>query len=183
MLPSSFKIETSRLAICQPRMEEIPEVYEATQHEGFNDGLGWDPLDNLEDFKKPYRKAIKSWNRQDGYSFSIRLKTNDQFIGRISIGKDRVPKTWSLGFWTLPKHQGNGYMSEAVTALLDFGFNHLKAEIIQADYAVWNQASKKVLTNNGMTFVKCNDQGLKKKGKWVPTNLMQINRTSWKQKT
>lgn len=42
---------------------------------------------------------------------------------------------------------------------------------ITVKYALWNKASKKVLINNGFTFVKYLEKGFKKNGQWMEGNL------------
>jgi RimJ/RimL family protein N-acetyltransferase len=70
-------------------------------------------------------------------------------------------------------------MREAAAAVLSFGFEHLKADEIEACYATWNQASARVLRSIGMTFIKHIPQGFQKRGQWVPENRMVISRAAW----
>ena len=43
----------------------------------------------------------------------------------MSIRKEKEEDVWNIGFWTHPSQQGKGYMSEAVEALIRFGFEQL----------------------------------------------------------
>ncbi len=55
-------------------------------------------------------------------------------------------------------HWRKGYTTEALTKLLDFGFNELKLHRIEAGCAIENIASNKVLEKVGMT-----KEGIKRK--------------------
>ena len=67
-------------------------------------------------------------------------------------------------------------MSEALKAIIDFGFIRLEADEIEACHALWNKASEKVLQRNGMTFLEYIEKGFQKNGAWVPENLLEIRR-------
>lgn len=91
------------------------------------------------------------------YFFAVELKSNDpaaasQFIGLIALklarAKYKRGETWyklHKNFW------GKGYATEAVKAILDFGFDELKLHRIEAGCAVDNMGSIKVLEKSGMT--------------------------------
>lgn len=104
---------------------------------------------------------------------------NAEFLGRITIRKTDELGVWDIGFWMHPEHQGNGYMSEAVQLIIDFGFTQLKANTIQACYALWNKASESVLHSNGFEFVKYLPEGFFKNGKWVEENLVELPAKKW----
>lgn len=91
-------------------------------------------------------------NEERNYlTFAIDLKKNRDFIGLIALvlGKRKYnsAETW---FKLNPKFWGKGYATEALNALIDFGFDQLKLHRIQAGCAVENTASKKVLEKVGM---------------------------------
>jgi len=95
------------------------------------------------------------------------------------IRSEETPGEWEIGFWTHPKFQSKGYMSEAIVLILDFGFTQLKASRIQACYALWNKASEAVLQKNSFEFIKYLPEGFFKDGKWVEENLVAISRDKW----
>ena len=101
----------------------------------------------------PYFSNVKAWEEDSGYAFSIDEKEKREFVGRISI-RPKENDVWDIGFWTHPEKQNKGSMSEAVSAILWFGFEELKAEQIVACHAVWNKASEKVLLRSGMSFLE-----------------------------
>lgn len=61
---------------------------------------------------------------------------------------------WNVGFWTHPEPHGQGIMTDSLNAMITFGYQELLAEGIDADHAVWNTASEKVLMNNALKFVE-----------------------------
>lgn len=135
----------------------------------------WEPLAK-EELIEPHENSIKAWENGEAYTFSIESKDSKNFIGRISIRKREALGVWSIGFWTHPLYQDRGDMTECTQAILDFGFNQLKAEKIIAFHALWNKASERVMQKIGMTFIEYVPQGFIKRGEWVEENCLGINR-------
>lgn len=178
-LPISFTIKTERLTLRIPAKADIPHIFAATKIKGFNDGMAWDSPKKIEELLAPLERNLKSWKAGNAFAFTIENKKTTEFLGRISIRPTKEKDVWNIGFFTHPKHQGKGIMSEAVAAILNFGFTRLNAINIEADYAIWNKASEKVLQKNGMEFIQFIEKGLFKKGKWVAENKVAINKMEW----
>ena len=136
---------------------------------------------NQEELLKPLENNIKSWEEGKSYCFTIERKEERKLLGRISIKKTEEA-IWDVGFWTHPKVQNKGIMTESLEMVLKFGFEKLLAKRIEACYAIWNKASEKVLKRNGMKFVKYLEKGFKKDGKWVEENNFAITREEWNKK-
>jgi [ribosomal protein S5]-alanine N-acetyltransferase len=181
MIPKSHIIETGRLQLRFPSLDDIPVIFSATRYKGFNDGMLWSPPEKPEDLIEPNQGNIKEWESGDGYHFSIVKKSDQALVGRISIRKEVEAGTWNLGFWTHPEHQKRGYMSEAAKAVIQFGFEKLDAEKINACHALWNKASERVLKKIGMKFLKYLENGFVKNGVWMEENVMEIKREEWKE--
>jgi ribosomal-protein-alanine N-acetyltransferase len=111
--------------------------------------------------------TVEKQEPRNSYVFSIDLKDTKQFIGLIALnlGKRnyRSAEVWfkiHKDFWR------NGYTTEALTRLLEFGFNNLKLHRIEAGCAVENIASGKVLEKVGMTQEGMKRKNLPIRGKW-----------------
>lgn len=113
------------------------------------------------------------------YSFTIEEKSTGRFLGRISVRREAEPDVWNLGFWTHPREQGRGYMSEAAQRVVTFGFEELDAVRIEARHAVWNKASERVLRKLGMILLENLPHGFQKRGQWVAENRFGITRSAW----
>lgn len=181
-IPLNYTIKTDRLLLRSPSKDDIPFIFKATRHDGFNDGMLWDPPKNIEELNEPFFRNITSWKDGKSFTFSIDLKDSKDFVGRISIRKAGDDNTFSIGFFTIPEFYGNGYMSEALEGVLDFGFNTLKANKIEACHAPWNVGSRKVLEKNGMKFVRHIEKGYRKKGEWIAEDLLAISKECFYQK-
>ena len=178
-IPTSHQLETPRFLLRTPNETDIPFVFSATRFEGFNDGMVWNPPEKQEDLLEPLHNNVKAWKIGKAYAFTITEKVSDKPLGRISIRKTNKANRWNVGFWTHPESQKQGIMTEALKAVLNFGFEELSATEIEACHALWNKASEKVLKRNGMIFERYLEQGFKKNGQWVEENLLVINKEQW----
>lgn len=180
IIPKTYQIKTDRLSLRIPTIEDIPYVFSATRYKGFNDGMPWEPPKNEDELREPLKNNIKAWESGKGYSFTITEKNNNILVGRISIRQTKEKNIWNVGFWTHPASQKKGIMTEALKAILAFGFDKLSATRIEACHALWNKASKTVLEKNGMRFIRYIPKGFKKDGEWVDENLLAIDKIEWK---
>lgn len=178
-LPKSFTLETPRLRLRILSLEDIPFVFSASQYPGFTEGMLWEPPSEAPELEGSHLRAVKAWESGRAYAFTIEDKHSGAFLGRISIRQTDEPDLWNMGFWTHPDHQKKGIMSEAVAAVIKFGFEYLDAQEVEACYALWNKASERVLQKNGMRFVRYIKEGFMKNGEWVEENLLSIRREDW----
>lgn len=173
--PATFTLETSRYRLRQPNASDIPHIFSATRFPGFNDGMQWDPPRDISEMTAPLERSLIRWEKGESYTFTIVGKTDDTLLGRIEIRQTDQENVWNVGFWTHPTIQNQGLMSEALRAILQFGFQTLRATRIEAAYATWNLASEKVLHKNGFQFVRHLPRGFQKKGEWVAENEVAID--------
>jgi ribosomal-protein-alanine N-acetyltransferase len=179
-LPSAFTIQTERCRLRKPTAEDIPHVFSATRHVGFNDGMLWDAPAAPSELEEPLRRATQVWEAGEAFSFTIERLTDQSFLGRIGIRPAKTENCWNIGFWLHPNHQGNGYMRESALAVLEFGFQKLGARVIDACCATWNTKSERVLQNIGMEYQEHIPQGYMKRDKWVPEHRYAITDAQWR---
>lgn len=89
------------------------------------------------------------------YYWKITKKGNPTMIGAISLwnfSEDR--KTAEVGYDLSPAFQGKGIMSEALKNVIEFGFQKLNVDLIEAYTQYQNESSKKLLERNGFTLVE-----------------------------
>lgn len=175
-LPLDFELTTPRCRLRAPAQADIPHIFSASRHAGFNDGMQWDPPDSEDELTKRYEENLAAWQSGHSFTFSIEAKSDGTFLGRIAIRRTPDRSVWNMGFWLHPSQQGNGFMTEAAQAIVAFGFERLGAKAIEACHATWNVRSRRVLERIGMSETKFVPQGFLKRSEWVPEYRMRIDR-------
>lgn len=85
-------------------------------------------LENEEAAEILVRELANAWATRDCFFMGAFLKESDEFAAQIYVG----PVSWTLpefqiGYFADVDHQGQGYVSEAVKAALNFIFRYLNA--------------------------------------------------------
>ena len=164
-----------------PNETDVDFVFSATRYTGFNNWMLWDAPDQKREIVEALERNIKGWKEGRDYNFTIETQeVVPTRLGRISIHKTEEKSVWSIGYWTHPRQQAKGIMTEALECIVEFGFRRLGAQRLQACYAIENKASEKVLIKNGFKFECHLEQGFKKKGQWIPENKMVLDYQSWR---
>ena len=180
MIPADLILKTSDYLLRISNESDADFVFSASRYPGFNDGMQWDPPEHKDTIIESLKRSLKKWQEGEGYSFTIVSRDEAvQRLGRISIRPGEGTDVWDIGYWTHPALQKKGIMTEAVGAILEFGFTQLQANKITACTAIWNKASEKVLLNHGFTFVRFIEQGFQKKGEWVSENEFELSKERW----
>lgn len=97
-------------------------------------------------------KFIKSY-REKGYGLMhVSLKENKAAIGMCGLVKRAGLFYPDLGFAILPEYENNGYMSEAIEAIMQVAFHELQLEAVQGITTANNFASIRLLEKAGMTY-------------------------------
>ena len=145
-------IKTERLTI---KIPEIDDRFELTQLINDKHVIKWlsdmpfpYTLSHAEEFiERSQEKAMK----RETYNFMIFKEK--KILGGIGLTEFKK-KSCELGYWLGKRYWGNGFATEAVKSILDFGFDQLNLEEIYASYKIGNEGSKRVLMKCGFHFYR-----------------------------
>ena len=100
------------------------------------------------------QKINHSIDHQHSYYWKIAERNNDQMIGSICLWNfSEDQETAEIGYDLSPDYQGKGIMHESLCRIIEFGFQNLNLEFIEAFTHYKNEPSKKLLENNGFKLV------------------------------
>jgi [ribosomal protein S5]-alanine N-acetyltransferase len=93
----------------------------------------------------------QSFLNGEGVIFAITLKTTDTLIGCISIdGISKTHQRGEAGYWIGTEFWNQGYCTEALKALIEFGFKRMDLNKITSRHMSKNPQSGKVMLKAGM---------------------------------
>jgi RimJ/RimL family protein N-acetyltransferase len=87
-----------------------------------------------------------------GRDFAIVLRETNEVVGGISLFEREQHRRAELGYWCAIDFWGRGYATEAVRAVIEYGFRALALNRVHAECHGDNPASRRVLEKAGMTF-------------------------------
>jgi [ribosomal protein S5]-alanine N-acetyltransferase len=143
------KLTSDRLIFQRLRYEDAEEIfYTYASKPVATRFVSWKTHKSVDDTRLFLSYAIRAWNEDKEYSFSVRLRNSNRLIGSIGVINDsgRV----QFGYIFSPTQWNRGYATEACRRILE----HLKTEKhitkITTFVDVDNKASIQVLKNCGL---------------------------------
>lgn len=116
----------------------------------------WEPVWATDELSKgAFRRRLKRYQRETrldtSYAFFVFRSSDDALLGGCTLSNVRrgVTQTCALGYWIGERFARQGYMSDAVRALIPFIFTTLGLHRIEAACLPSNEASRSLLGKAG----------------------------------
>lgn len=152
---SQIQFKTHRLNLRGYRPDDWERVHSYSALPEFSQYELWGP-NTADDTKKFVSEMIAQSEQEPRFKFDFAVCINDSglLIGGCGIRRESQSSCiGNLGWAIDPKHQSQGYATEAARELIRFGFEKLALEVIYATCDSRNVASFKVMEKLGMKRV------------------------------
>ena len=146
-------LETERLLLLRIAATDVNEIMELRGNPETMKFVPRPLVTNVEQAMEHFKMIDDKIEHNIGINWAITLKGNPKLIG--IIGHYRIqPENYrsEIGYMILPEYNGQGFVPEAIKALLIYGFDDLQMHSIEAVIDPENKASERVLQKSG--FVK-----------------------------
>lgn len=169
-------IETKRCRLRRIVPSDYVMMYENWAK--YEDVCKYYPFNPVDDLEK-YREKVERWslNYESGSYFHwvIEWKETGELIGTINLGNVEESCEMSDTCYMLsPKFWNQGIMTEVLKAVLNYAFDEIKLNRVQAEVFAGNDASSSVLKKCGMTLEGVARQKYYKNGTFIDTALWAI---------
>ncbi|MFD1738871.1 GNAT family N-acetyltransferase [Bacillus salitolerans] len=91
----------------------------------------------------------KRADQKESYIFAVEEKKERKLIGTVTLRLENSHKRAEIAYWFGVPFWGKGYATEAVSKVIEFGFDRIGLNRIWATVMKKNIASSKVLIKNG----------------------------------
>jgi ribosomal-protein-alanine N-acetyltransferase len=143
-------LETKRLYLREFVKSDAEELFKMRSDERVLKYLDRDPHKSVEESELMIEKMISTYNSKEGINWIIRGKNTLNVIGYIGYWRlIRENLRAEIGYAMKPEYWGNGYMQEALTKVIDFGFKEFCLHSIEANVNPNNLSSIKLLEKSG----------------------------------
>lgn len=154
-------IETERLYFRELEPTDDAGMFELDSNPEVHTYLGKNPVKTIEESRAAISSIMEQYRTNGIGRWAVLLKETGEFIGWAGLKLERNvnghESHYDLGYRFIQKHWGKGYASEAAAAFVDYGFNVMKLEKINATADPSNAASRKVLERAGLKFIETFD--------------------------
>jgi ribosomal-protein-alanine N-acetyltransferase len=178
----TVRLETDRLILRKFTEKDAEAVFENwASDDEVTKFLTWPTHTSVESSKGYISFCLDSYKNDSSYQWGIELKETGELFGSISVVKvnddlDAVELGYVIGrrFW------GNGYMAEAVKAVIAFLFEEVGANRIAARHDTNNPNSGKVMKKAGMEYEGTLRQNDRNNQGIVDCSMYSILKEEWK---
>ena len=126
--------------------------------------------------EKHAREFFATAPKENELRLAIRLRSTGRLCGGVGLHPDAEPQRAELGYWIGVPFWGNGYATEAASAVIEYGFHNLKLDRIFASHFKGNDRSGRVLQKIGMRHEGRVRHGVMKAGKLLDLETYAIVR-------
>ena len=141
----------------------------------------WEPVwadDELTrgSFRRRIKRYQKETRQDSAYVFFVLRESDDALLGGCTLSNVRrgVTQCCTMGYWIGAKFARQGYMTNAVKALIPFVFKTLGLHRIEAACLVDNEASKSLLGRTGFRQEGSARRYLLINGRWADHLLFAL---------
>jgi ribosomal-protein-alanine N-acetyltransferase len=138
-------------------------------------------VERTEDNAREYVQGIMVHARELPRTvFDVAITLDGQMIGRCGMRrKDSELRAAYLWFVIDPAHAGQGYVTEAATALLRFAFEEVKLHRVYGECDPRNPSSARVMTKLGMRLEAEHVEDVWIKDEWCGTQVFAMLAREW----
>jgi ribosomal-protein-alanine N-acetyltransferase len=148
----SQKIETERLILRRLELTDTQSIFDNwLSDERVTDNRINAAHKTVSETFKRVDKIVSEYDNKESCYWGIELKANGELIGEIDLynfdnATENCEVSYSLGY----KWWNKGYGTEALRAIVEYGFRHMNVHKISAAHNTDNPASGRIMSKAGM---------------------------------
>ena len=170
-------LETPRLRLRKLSMRDAQDIFDYSQDPQVARYVLWEAQTSLSEARSYIRFMLRKYRLGEPASWGIEWKETGRIIGTIGfmwIQRDNAAA--EVGYSLSRAYWNRGIMTEALRALLRYGFRSMNLNRIEAQHETENPASGAVMRKCGMQREGLLRQRLLNKGRFVDVELYAILR-------
>ena len=170
-------LETPRLRLRKLSMRDAQDIFDYSQDPQVARYVLWEAQTSLSEARSYIRFMLRKYRLGEPASWGIEWKETGRIIGTIGfmwIQRDNAAA--EVGYSLSRAYWNRGIMTEALSALLRYGFRSMNLNRIEAQHETENPASGAVMRKCGMQREGLLRQRLLNKGRFVDVELYAILR-------
>jgi [ribosomal protein S5]-alanine N-acetyltransferase len=143
-------IETERFILRAPTLEDVPDIFRIMSDPNVTRYFGALPMVAPIEAEQRVERIQTAFQEHSGVRWAIADRANGQLIGTSGFWRLIKPHYRAeIGYELAPEWWGRGVMTEAVGAMLGFGFGHMGLHSVEAHIHPDNSGSRRVLEKLG----------------------------------
>ena len=146
-------LETPRLRLRHPHPTDLERVFAVFSDPEAMRYWSSEPFADLAAARAYLASIDEGFESPSLFQWAITLPGDDRLIGTVTLaGWDRPNRRAELGYMLAREHWGKGLASEAVRAVLGFGFAEMDLHRVEAELDPRNEPSVRLLRRFGFRY-------------------------------
>lgn len=139
-------IETKHLLLRKITLGDTNDMFEMRKDPRMYEFLSTKVDENPEETITYIEKMNRGIDEEKWFIWAIEQKQSNKVIGTICIWNiNKEEKTGELGYGIIPDYRGQGFMKESLVSVIEYGFEVMKLNIIEAYTEEHNEKSINLL--------------------------------------
>ncbi|MFD1334293.1 GNAT family N-acetyltransferase [Oceanobacillus iheyensis] len=159
------RLDTNRLFLRQVEESDTEDIFAYASDPLLTTHVTWDAHQTLQDTQNFIQFACKQYEENGVGPWAIVWKETNQVIGTIDLIWNKKHHSAELAYAISREFWRQGIGTEAIRKIIDFGFNKMELERIQARCVPENIASYRLMETVGMTYEGTLRKSMFRKGK------------------
>lgn len=175
------ELETEHLVLRRVSMSDAEDLFDYASDPEVSRHSTWAPHRSLDDTRQYITTLVNQYKAHHVAPWGIEHKVERKLIGTCGFANwmvhhDRAEIGYALG----RRYWNHGLMTEAVRAVIAFGFTQMKLNRIEARCKVENVASARVMEKAGMQFEGVLRQHMLVKGRYDDLKMYSVLRRDYR---
>ena len=159
--------ETQRLILRRIRVSDSSDMFEYSSDYEVTRYLTWYPHKTIDESREYAEYLQERYANGKFFDWGIEHKESRKFIGTCGFTSINLNNNQAeVGYVLARDYWGLGIVPEALRLIMDFGFNYLGFDKIEARFLEGNERSRKVMQKMGMGFDKIMYNSMHLKGEY-----------------
>ncbi|MDE0758316.1 MAG: GNAT family N-acetyltransferase [Pseudomonadales bacterium] len=144
---------TARLSFCEIKCTDAKFIREILNQPGYLPHIGDREVRTIEQAEETITEKFAYSSEGFGF-YLMQRRDDDEVVGFAGIVDRDFLDTPDIGYALLQRHEGNGYATEAASAILDHARTSMQLKRVGAIISTGNDRSISVVQRIGMKFLK-----------------------------
>ncbi len=146
-------LETERLLLKKLSLNDAEDIFEYANEEEVTKYVIWNRHNSVVDAIEFINFAAQEFQNGNAIIWGLEVKKERKVIGTIDLRNfNNEHKCGEIGYCISNKYWNKGFASEALKEIINFGFERLYLNRLEAHCELENTASWRVMEKAGMTY-------------------------------
>lgn len=159
------------------KAKHAKQLFQFVYQSDITQTIKWNGPESFNEYHESLKTREQMMIDKEIHMFTIIDPKSKSYIGSADIRPYQDCNIADIGFWIARDFHGQGLGTKVVKELLDYSFNYLQLDAVEAFVFLGNLASKKVLEKNGFVLQGIEKERVLKNGQKIDEWKFQITKS------